>query len=83
MLSPNGIFAADTAASNGRPAPRRHIVFMTDGDNNYTSADTETKATCETAKAAGVQIFSVAFMAPSKGQKLLQYCASSTSIAPH
>ena len=31
MLSPNGIFAADTAASNGRPAPRRHIVFMTDG----------------------------------------------------
>lgn len=31
MLSPNGIFAADTAAWPGRNAPARHIVFMTDG----------------------------------------------------
>lgn len=31
MLSPNGIFAADTAPNSGRPNPRRHIVFMTDG----------------------------------------------------
>lgn len=31
MLSPNGIFAADTAPNAGRPSPRRHIVFMTDG----------------------------------------------------
>lgn len=31
MLSPNGIFSADTAAGSGRAAPRRHIVFMTDG----------------------------------------------------
>ena len=70
----------DTAhkAKNGQ-TPSKFIVFMTDGDNNYTSADTETKATCDTAKKAGVQIFTVAFMAPSKGQTLLQYCASSTS----
>lgn len=32
MLSPGGIFAADTAAWPGRPAPNRAIVFMTDGD---------------------------------------------------
>lgn len=32
MISPNGIFAADTAAWPGRPAPKRNIVFMTDGD---------------------------------------------------
>ena len=32
MLSPNGIFAADTAPNPGRPNPRRHIIFMTDGD---------------------------------------------------
>ena len=32
MLSPNGIFAADTAAWPGRQSPNRAIVFMTDGD---------------------------------------------------
>lgn len=31
MLSPNGVFAADTAPGSGRTAPRRHIIFMTDG----------------------------------------------------
>lgn len=32
LISPTGIFAADTAAWPGRPAPNRYIVFMTDGD---------------------------------------------------
>ncbi len=32
MISPTGIFAADTAPSPGRSAPNRYIVFMTDGD---------------------------------------------------
>ncbi|MGN6819568.1 MAG: pilus assembly protein TadG-related protein [Sphingomonas sp.] len=32
MISPNGIFAADTAAWPGRNDPNRYIVFMTDGD---------------------------------------------------
>ncbi len=31
MLSPNGVFASDTAAWPGRPAPRRAIIFLTDG----------------------------------------------------
>ncbi len=70
----------DTAHKNKNGQdPSKFIVFMTDGDNNYTSADTKTKATCDSAKANGVEIFTVAFMAPSKGQALLQYCASSTS----
>jgi Flp pilus assembly protein TadG/uncharacterized protein YegL len=70
----------DTAhkTKNGQ-VPSKFIIFMTDGDNNYSSADTKTKATCDSAKKDGVQIFTVAFMAPSKGQALLQYCASSTS----
>jgi Flp pilus assembly protein TadG/uncharacterized protein YegL len=63
---------------NGQ-VPSKFIVFMTDGDNNYSSADIKTKATCDSAKSAGVQIFTVAFMAPSKGRALLQYCASSSS----
>jgi Flp pilus assembly protein TadG len=32
MISPNGVFAADTAAWPGRNTPNRYIVFMTDGD---------------------------------------------------
>ncbi|OAN62820.1 hypothetical protein A7X12_21050 [Sphingomonas sp. TDK1] len=32
LLSPNGIFAGDTAAWPGRNPPQRYIVFMTDGD---------------------------------------------------
>jgi len=32
MISPTGLFAADTAAWPGRNAPNRVIVFMTDGD---------------------------------------------------
>jgi len=31
MISPNGIFAADTAPLPGRPNPNRNIIFMTDG----------------------------------------------------
>lgn len=63
---------------NGQ-VPSKFIVFMTDGDNNYDSADTKTKATCDNAKKDGVEIFTVAFMAPSKGQTLLKYCATSIS----
>jgi Flp pilus assembly protein TadG len=32
LLSPNGIFASDTAAWSGHQAPKRVIVFLTDGD---------------------------------------------------
>ena len=31
LLSPNGLFKSDTAAWPGRPAPKRVIVFFTDG----------------------------------------------------
>jgi Mg-chelatase subunit ChlD len=75
------IKTTETTAHNNRNGqnPSRFIVFMTDGDNNYAIADTETRATCTSAKANGVQIFTVAFMAPSKGQALLKDCASSLS----
>lgn len=64
---------------NGQTSPGRFVVFMTDGDNNYTSADTSTKATCDSAKAASVEIYTVAFMAPTRGKELLSYCATDTS----
>jgi Flp pilus assembly protein TadG len=58
--------------------PSRYIVFMTDGDNNNGSDDTATKQYCDKAKAAGVVIYTIALMAPPKGQSLLSKCASST-----
>jgi Flp pilus assembly protein TadG len=72
---------------NGQ-VPTKYIVFMTDGENNYYNnkstsssgdqSDNATKKSCDEAKAAGIQVYSVAFMAPSRGKKLLTYCASSS-----
>lgn len=63
---------------NGQ-VPSKYIVFMTDGDNNYTSADTETKKWCDAARLAGIEVYSVAFMAPDRGQALLSYCATTSA----
>jgi Flp pilus assembly protein TadG len=56
--------------------PKKFIVFMTDGDNNYSSADTSTRILCDNAKADDVEVYTVAFAAPSGGKALLSYCAS-------
>ena len=63
---------------NGQ-VPSKYIVFMTDGDNNYTSADTETKKWCDLARTNGIEVYSVAFMAPTRGQALLNYCATTSA----
>jgi len=62
-------------SKNGQ-TPDKFIVFMTDGENNYASADTATKQWCDSARAAGVQVYSIAFMAPDTGKALLSYCAT-------
>lgn len=62
-------------AKNGQ-IPTKYMVFMTDGDNNYSYDDTYTKAACDEARQKKVEVFTVAFMAPSKGQALLKYCAT-------
>ncbi|MEM5493874.1 TadE/TadG family type IV pilus assembly protein [Hoeflea sp. AS16] len=59
--------------------PVRYIVFMTDGDNNYSSADSSTKILCDKAKGEGVQVYTVAFAAPTRGKELLSYCATSSA----
>ncbi|MCY0146203.1 TadE/TadG family protein [Hoeflea sp. G2-23] len=59
--------------------PTKYIVFMTDGDNNYNSADTSTKLLCNTAKKNGVIVYTVAFAAPTRGKELLSYCATSSA----
>lgn len=70
----------DTAHANKNgQVPSKYIVFMTDGDNNYTSADTETKKWCDSARQAGIEVYSVAFMAPDRGRALLSYCATTAA----
>lgn len=59
--------------------PAKVMVFLTDGDNNQRWSDDATKEYCDAAKKDKVQIYTVAFAAPSKGRKLLQYCATSES----
>ncbi len=68
---------------NGQ-VPTKYIVFMTDGENNYynnksndTSSDIETKKYCDKARDEKIEVYSVAFMAPARGQALLKYCATS------
>ena len=63
---------------NGEEDPGKYIVFMTDGDNNDPSDDTQTKKWCDKARGDNVRVFSIAFMAPDKGQALLKYCATGT-----
>lgn len=57
--------------------PKKYILFMTDGNNNYPIADTNTLASCSSAKNDDVIIYTVAFQAPQGGQDLLAACASS------
>ncbi|WP_312405823.1 vWA domain-containing protein [Rhizobium sp.] len=54
----------------------KYIVFMTDGSNNSSYSDTYTLQVCTAAKAAGIKIYSIAFMAPTGGQNLLNKCSS-------
>ncbi|MCR6501148.1 pilus assembly protein [Shinella sp. CPCC 101442] len=63
---------------NGQ-VPTKYLVLMTDGANNSSADDTSTKATCVSAKAAGIEVYSVAFMAPTAGQNLLKACATDAS----
>jgi Flp pilus assembly protein TadG len=56
--------------------PKLVMLFMTDGNNNSSSDDVSTINTCNLAKAYGMEIYTVAFQAPSNGERLLSDCAS-------
>ncbi|MBP1859120.1 vWA domain-containing protein [Rhizobium herbae] len=73
-------------AKNGQTAPTKYIVFMTDGENNFyngtntkgndVKSDNATKTACDSARTNKIEVFTVAFMAPTRGQTLLKYCAT-------
>lgn len=46
-------------------------------DGGYAGADTDLRSICDEAKAGGgIEVFTVAFEAPTNSQTLLEYCAS-------
>lgn len=75
----NGLIASSEnqahTTKNGL-VPSKFILFMTDGANDNTGNDTSTKVWCDTAKNAGIKVYSVAFSAPDRGKQLLSYCSS-------
>lgn len=67
---------------NGQ-VPTKYIVFMTDGENtsydgnsNGDASDKETKKWCDKARDDKIEVYTVAFLAPKRGQNLLKYCAT-------
>lgn len=59
--------------------PSKYIVFMTDGDNNQTNADKTTLEYCNLARTKKIEVYTIAFMAPSRGQALLSACATTAN----
>ncbi|WP_245480330.1 TadE/TadG family type IV pilus assembly protein [Neorhizobium sp. NCHU2750] len=63
----------------------RIMVLMTDGEmtGNGTTwsqkLDLSVRNGCDAAKASGIRIYTIAFMAPDRGKALLQYCASTAA----
>lgn len=70
---------AEHLAKNGQTNPSKFILFMTDGANNVGNADKVTLDVCRDAKNAGMEIYTVAFEAPPKGQALLSACANDSN----
>jgi Flp pilus assembly protein TadG/uncharacterized protein YegL len=60
----------------------RIMILMTDGEMKGNSTlwnqklDQSVRDRCAAAKAGGIRIYTVAFMAPDRGKALLRYCAS-------
>ena len=67
----------------GNSSFERFIVLMTDGEMTGNSSiwnagtDAAVRRTCAAAKADGIKLYTVAFMAPDRGKSLLQACATS------
>ncbi|MGE7367638.1 vWA domain-containing protein [Neorhizobium sp. NPDC001467] len=82
-LAPTGIGSENDVhyKKNGQ-IPSKFIILMTDGENNVGNADGVTKAACDRARnntPNKITVYSVAFMAPTAGQNLLKYCATTSA----
>jgi Flp pilus assembly protein TadG/uncharacterized protein YegL len=74
--------SVEQAKKNNRTSDRI-MVLMTDGNMTGNNVDWNQKLDqnvrngCDAAKAGGIKIYTIAFMAPDKGRALLKYCATS------
>lgn len=87
-LAPTGMGSENAAHKDkNEQTPSKFIILMTDGKNEnrsgaLASADRKTKAACDRARSDNnnrITVYSVAFMAPSEGEALLKYCATTPS----
>lgn len=69
-------FRAANDPNFNRKRLKEYVIFMTDGDNNQPNFDIESMQLCFDMRAEGIEIYSVAFEAPEKGELLLVECAS-------
>ncbi|MEM1390529.1 MAG: TadE/TadG family type IV pilus assembly protein [Pseudomonadota bacterium] len=92
LISENwdGIFTGDAVPNSYDEAEgSKAIILMSDGEfidekfkNELGTSDQQARQLCASIKEQGeVQIYTVAFQAPSKGIAVLEYCASSPSQA--
>ena len=71
--------------SAGSAPVRRYAVLMTDGDfnthyeNGQGNCGSQARQLCTAMKADGIEIYSVAFNAPSAGRAILEFCATSSA----
>lgn len=72
-------------AKKGNTTSDRIMILMTDGEMTGNSTtwsprlDQSVRDGCAAAKTGGIKIYTVAFMAPTRGQDLLKYCASTVA----
>ncbi|MBO6638408.1 MAG: pilus assembly protein [Roseitalea sp.] len=89
MLSPNWdpAWPADSEAAPYAPGTRKYAIIMTDGifnrhQSSGSGCDKEkpsrkyARKLCKNMKAQGIQIYTIAFAAPSNAAALMQKCAS-------
>lgn len=77
------IFDGDaTPASFSEPDLKKAVILMTDGSfnargyQNLGNSEAQARALCDNMKAKRILIYGVAFRAPTRGQDILRYCAS-------
>lgn len=62
MAAENAYHEAET----GRTDPKKYVILMTDGVNNYTSYDSRTITACDQMKAAGTEIYTIGYALTSQ-----------------
>lgn len=84
MLSPNwnDLWKKKSQPKAYNSGVKKFLVLMTDGANTmrHFDADHESRKLCDAAKSNNIRIYTIAFKAGSKAEKLLKYCATNDDM---